>query len=496
MFKRVLIANRGEIAVRVVRACRDMGITTVALYDASDRSSLHVRLADECVALKSGHSYMDAQAIIEIALEAGVDAIHPGYGFLSEQAAFIRACEQAGITFIGPPSDVADLLGDKTRLLETIRSAGFHVPVHSSRSFSRNDFGLLAAEAGDLGYPLVVKSCSGGRGRATRLVRSPEALEKAVGSAHTEAGIVFGNDRLYLERAILPASYIDVQVVADHHGTLLHLGERTGSIQRNNQKLLAESPAPCLTREKRQEVHRLALDIARIVGYKNVGTVEFVMDRNGTFYFTEVKGRVQVEHPVTEMVSQVDIVREQIEIAAGKRITHSQEDIRLQGWAMECRINAEDPWNNYLPSPGHLRRFRLPSGPNVRVDTYAYSGCDVPVRYDPMLAKVTVWGEDREECLQRAIRSLQDFAISGVRTNLPLFQRILEHPDFRGGIYDTQFLYQNTLKPAGESDEQVLRDLAIAAAIAYLARYQSFQPTIPERLLQGWHRANRQPPGS
>jgi acetyl/propionyl-CoA carboxylase alpha subunit len=317
----------------------------------------------------------------------------------------------------------------------------------------------------------------------------------AVRQALAESQMTYGSDRIFLERAILPANFVDVQLIGDGHGTLLHLGVRDGSIQFDNQKLLAESPAPCLSAEQEAQVCQMALTIARLFDYQNAGTVEFLMGADGTFYFAEIKARIQVEHPVTEMVTGVDIVREQIEIAAGKRITTTQEQVKLTGWAMQCRLNARNPWNNYLPSPGHLRRFRLPGGPNVRVDTYAYSGCEVPVRYDPMLAKVAVWGEDRDECVMRMRRALQDFAIGGIQTDLSLFQRILEQPGFIAGRYNTQFLRHEMLSLAEDAPEELLRDLAAAVAIAYLVRYQSFRPVIPDRLRDGWHRSSRQIPG-
>lgn len=494
MFDKVLVANRGEIAVRIVRALRDLGIWSVALYDATDSGSLHVRLADECIELKSQFSYMDGAEIIDIAKRVGATAIHPGYGFLAERADFIRACEQAGITFIGPPSDVVAAVGNKIEALDRAERAGFATATHSTRSFSAGDFDLLAAEADALGYPLIIKACAGGRGRATRVVRSRKGLERAVRQAQTEAHLVYGSEQVFLERAILPCRFIDIQVVGDNHGTLLHLGDRDGSIQRYNQKLFAEAPSPALTPAQRLEAQQMALDIARLFDVRGVATVEFLMDDAGRLYFSEIKPRIQVEHPVTELVTRIDLVREQVELAAGKRIHLRQEDIKLDGWAMQCRINAEDPWNNFLPSPGVLRRFRLPGGPNVRVDTYGYSGCEVPVRYDPMLAVLAVWGEDRAECLTRMRRALQDFAITGVQTNLPFFQRIVEDQDFVRGDYTTQFIWRPWLEPAAEPPLDLLRDLAVAAAISYVMRYQSFKPVQPERLRTGWHSSSRELP--
>ena len=325
MFKKILVANRGEIAVRIVRACRDMGIWTVALYEGPDSGSLHVRLADECVELTSELGYMDVQSILKIAKETGAEAIHPGYGFLAEDPEFIRACEEAGVVFIGPPAEVVEILRNKIAMLGLAEAAGFAVPVHSTLSFSASDRDVALAEAQKLGYPLIIKPCSGGRGRATRVVRGLEMLEKELRIATTEAQLVFGNDSLFLERLILPANFVDVQIVADNFGNVIHFGEREGSIQRNSQKLVSESPAPCLTPAQRTELHKVAIEIARLFDYRNVGTVEFLVDKKGKFYFTEIKARIQVEHPLNEMRSHVDLVRQQIEIAAGQHSSSSRK---------------------------------------------------------------------------------------------------------------------------------------------------------------------------
>lgn len=489
MFKKILVANRGEIAVRIVRSCRDMGIWAIALYDESDRGSLHVRLADECLKLETPKGYLDGEQIVELALAAGAEAIHPGYGFLAEDPEFVRACEETGLVFIGPPSTVVSALRDKISTLERVSAAGFATPPHSNFSFTAAEEDLYTAAADELGYPLIVKSCTGGRGRGTRLIRSPEQLQRAVQEAAVESQMIYGSDKLFLEKAVLPSRYVEVQIMADQHGNLIHLGERCASIQRNHQKLIAETPAPNLTAEQRVELQQTALAIARLVDFRNVGTVEFLMDNEGKFHFAEIKARIQVEHPVTEMVTRVDLVAEQIRIAAGLPLAYRQEDVVPQGWAMQCRINAEDPWDNFLPSPGKLRRFRLPGGPNVRTDTYGYSGCDVPVRYDPILAKVVVWGANRDECVRRMRRALQDFAISGVKTNLPYHQNILEDPDFVRGEYDTEFTRRPLLTQRGLQSD--LRDLAVAGAIAYLTRYGSVQPVVPRRLQQAWHLNNR-----
>jgi acetyl-CoA carboxylase biotin carboxylase subunit len=492
MFRTLLVANRGEIAVRIIRTCRDMGIRTVALYDDTDLSSLHVRLADTCVRLSSGAIYHDALALVQIARDCGADAIHPGYGFLAEHDEFARACEEAGIAFIGPSSAALARVRDKIATLETVRAAGFAVPRHSLQAYRASEGDALHAAAARLGYPLVLKSYSGGRSHGTRLVREPTHLESIAQHAHSAALTAFGDDRLYLEEAFLPARYLEVQIVGDHHGNLVHLGERDGTIQHNHRKVIEESPAPYLTDAQREDLWRQALAIGRLLGCSNICTIEFVLDAQGHFYFTEVKARIQVEHPITEMRTGIDLVRTQIRIAAGEPLDFSQEDVVLRGCAFQARVNAEDPWNHYLPSPGCLRRFRFPGGPGVRVDTYAYGGCDVPVRYDPLLAKVIAWDDTRAGALQRLRRAVADFAISGVQTNLPLVQRILDTPEFTAGTYDSEFNRQSL--PGAETPEDHLRDLAVAAALAYLRRRSDTVGALPNRAGSGWHRDSRRLP--
>lgn len=491
MFKKILIANRGEIAVRIIRACRDLGIATVALFEPSDQGSLHVRFADEVIRLDSSLGYMDHQVVLQAAQGVGADAIHPGYGFLAEDPNFVQACEAAGIAFIGPTSAVVRALRDNLGARARVAAAGFPVPFYLPEAFCQDEMEGVQALAEDVGFPLVVKACRGGRGRGTRLVSDPSKLERAVRQAQAEAKAVFGDDHVYLERAIIPARHVEVQVMGDQFGRLIHLGERDGSIMRHSQKIVAEAPSPNLTPAQRSRLCEMGLEIARLFDYRNVGTVEFIMDLEGNFYFSEIKARIQVEHPVTEKVTQVDLVREQIRIAAGEPLAFTQEDIRFRGWAMGCRINAEDPWNNFMPSPGRLERFRLPGGPNVRVDTYAYSGCDVPVRYDPILAKLTVWGETRPECINRMRRALEEFAIRGVHTTLPFHQRILSDPDFLAGSYTVDFLDRSLLE--GTSDIE-LRDMAVAAAVAFVSRNQAARSVTPERFQSGWHRSSRRLP--
>jgi acetyl/propionyl-CoA carboxylase alpha subunit len=470
-----------------------MGIQSVALYDPSDIGSLHVRLAGEAVRLNTDLGYLDQQAIIQQALEAGAEAIHPGYGFLAERPEFVSACEAAGLAFIGPPPQVIAATRDKIAALERVRAAGFQTSKHSTMAFDAGDLDQLRAAAGAIGYPLVIKSCSGGRGRGTRVVRTPEHLEEAARQARAGAESVFGDTHIYLEQAILPSHYVEVQLLGDLHGNLIHLGERDSSVQRNNQKIVTEAPAPYLAHEQREQLWRAAVEIARLFDCRSACSVEFVIDRHGQWYFTEIKARMQVEHPVSEMVSRVDIVREQIRIAAGEPLSIRQADVGHNGSAMQCRINAEDPWNRFLPSPGRIDGFRLPGGPGVRVDTYAYSGCEIPLRYDPIFAKLVTWGADRDECLNRMRRALQECAITGIQTNIPLLHSVLNDPDFIRGVYTTEFS-RRPLMAAG-APERELRDLAAAAAIAYLRRAAGAQASLPERLSSGWHQDSRRLPG-
>jgi acetyl/propionyl-CoA carboxylase alpha subunit len=492
MFTKVLIANRGEIAVRILRTCREMGITTVAIFTDEDFGSLHVRMADESVRLSGDEGYLDQEQIIEIARQRGAEAIHPGYGFLAQSAPFIEACEAAGLVFVGPPAGVVATLNDKINAQERAREAGFKTPLHSPRPYGEGEFDAIKTEADRLGYPLIIKSYGGGRGAGTRLVRNPEKLESTVQQSQKLAQAVFGSPDIYLEQAILPSHYVEVQLLADHHGNIVHLGERDGSIQRNNQKIVEESPAPYLSDSQREQLWQQAIAIARLFEVQNACSVEFLVGLDGEFYFTDVKTRIQVEHPVSEMVSHIDIVREQLRIAAGEPLGYSQDEIRLDGWAIQCRINAEDPWNRFLPSPGTIRVFRAPGGPHVRIDTYAHSGCDIPARYDPIFAKMTVWGADRGECIMRSRRALEEFFVSGIQTNLPLHQLIMSAADFLRGDYTTEFSRRPLLKTIASDLDR--RNLAVAAAIAYTTRYQRTQVSQPERVRSGWHRDSRRLP--
>jgi len=491
MFKKILIANRGEIAVRIIRTCREMGLRTVALYDAGDRESLHVRLADECVQLPDHHAFMDVERVLAIAREQGADAIHPGYGFLAENATFIHACDAAGIAFIGPPAEVIEAVNTKIGALDKARAAGFPTVTYSRRSFSEDEFDALAADAAAIGYPLVVKSCRGGRGRGERLVNDPERLPEVVRRARAEARAIYGRNELYIEKAILPAHQVGVQIVADRHGDLVHLGDREGSIIHSNQKIVEEAPALCLSPERREALLETAVRLARLFNYQNVGTIEFLVDAAGDFYFTEIKARIQIDHTLAEMTTRIDLVREQIRLAAGERLGYGQADVDIRGCAIMCRLQAEDPSRRYLPSPGHLRRVRLPGGPEVRVDTYLYCDSEVPPFYDPLIAKVTVWATDRPAAIDRLRRALEDFAIVGAPTNLPLLMTILRVPDFVSGSYATDFLRESPIAKPATDIELLRRDLAVAAAILHARRHEAFVPEVPEQWATGWHRTSR-----
>ncbi|MCP4168701.1 MAG: ATP-grasp domain-containing protein [Chloroflexi bacterium] len=492
MFKKILIANRGEIAVRIIRTCRDLGIWTVAIYHPDDLLSLHVRLADEAMQLSQRPDVPDATEIFEIADATGVEAIHPGYGFGAERYFFVRPCEQAGLIFIGPSSEIIKDLSRKVTMLETAKKAGIATPEFSPLLQGAKDLDLIRMEAEVLGYPLVIKSARGGRGHGTQLVRKADMLESAVRRAEQEAFAVYGNRQLYLEKAIHPARHVDVQILADEHGNIIHLGERCSTLQQHSQKIISETPAPCMSPAQRQQVQTLAIKIAHLFNYQNAGAVEFLIDDEGGIFFSDFKARIQVEHPITEMVSGIDIVEEQIRIAGGEPLRLKQEDVSLQGSSMLCRINAEDPWNHFLPSPGTVRRFRLPAGMHVRVDTYCYSGCEVPVYYDPLIAKTVTWGETREACILRMQRALQDLIIQGIPNNLPLHQGILDDPQFVAGDYSTNLIAPSRfIEPASDED---LRDLAIAAAVAYMRRNKTSSPVLPERLSSGWHRSSRRLP--
>lgn len=492
MFQKILIANRGEIALRIERTCREMGIPSVALYEASDQGSLHVRMADECVRLDAPGGFMNGAAILEIARAKGADAIHPGYGFLAEDAGFIRACEDAGITFIGPPSIVVEMTANKIEALKRARAAGIPTPEYLQTCFDNEESAPLHEEAEKLGYPLMVKSCRGGRGRGAHLVSHAEELEAVVRRVQQESQAVYGDRRIYLEKEISPAQQFAVQIVSDLQGNMIHLGEREGALMLGNQKVIQESPACALDQTKREQLWQMALTVAQLFGYRNVGSVEFLMDEAGNLYFTEIKARIQTEHAATEMLTRIDLVREQIRLAAGAPLALKQSDVKLDGWAMQARISAQDPQNHMMPSPGRLTRVRLPGGPEVRAGTYVYSGCEVPPQYDPLIANLVVWGSDRENCRLRFERALGEFQLVGTATTLSLLQQFARDADFvRGEYYARSLRAHVTPEPVAP---RVLRDLAAAVAVYDYRANQAFQPTTPDRINSGWHRTSRKLP--
>ncbi|HEY3128766.1 MAG TPA: acetyl-CoA carboxylase biotin carboxylase subunit [Acidobacteriota bacterium] len=440
MFKKILISNRGEIALRIISACKEMGIGTVAVYSEADRDSLHVRLADEAVCIgpaRNYESYLNVPSVISAAEITNVEAIHPGYGFLAESAYFAEVCEACHIIFIGPSPRVIDMMGEKARALELMRLAG--IPTLPGTGVLGGDFGSTARSAAEIGYPVIIKASAGGGGRGMRIARDESDLRKALDTAQTEAANAFGSSRVYLEKYLEKPRHIEFQVLADQHGNTIHLGERECSIQRHHQKLVEESPSVIITPELRNQIGSRVVRAIQEIGYTNAGTVEFLFDEEGNFYFIEMNTRVQVEHPVTEMVTGVDIVKEQIRIAAGESLQYQQENVRWQGHSLEFRINAEDPVS-FAPSPGRLTAFHPPGGPGIRVDTAAYTGDVISPHYDSLLAKLIVHGKNRPECLLRMKRALEMFVIEGIKTSIPLHQEILAHPDFVRGKLSTAFM--------------------------------------------------------
>jgi len=440
MFRKILIANRGEIALRVICACKELGIKTVAVYSEPDRNSLHVRFADEAVCIgpaRSSESYLNIPHVISAAEITDVDAIHPGYGFLSENANFAEVCEASHITFIGPSPEILRLMGEKERARGEMAAAGLPIVPGSNGLVSDPD--VAASEARRIGFPLIIKASAGGGGRGMREVRNLEELLPAWETARNEAQQAFGVPDVYLEKFIERPRHIEFQVLGDLHGNVLHLGERECSIQRRHQKLVEESPSPALTAAKRDKLAQKVIAALRHIGYSNAGTVEFLMDEDGSFYFIEMNARIQVEHPVTEMVTNVDLIKSQIRIAAGEKLADAVGAVEFRGHSIECRVNAEDP-ETFVPSPGRITTFQLPGGTGVRVDTAAHADAVIPPYYDSLIAKLIVRGRDRSESIARMRRALEMFVIEGVKTSLPLHQRIFAEPDFAAGRLDTHFL--------------------------------------------------------
>ncbi|MEA4903088.1 acetyl-CoA carboxylase biotin carboxylase subunit [Desulfitobacterium sp.] len=446
MFKKILIANRGEIALRIIRACQELNIETVAVFSEADRDALHVKAADQAICIgpnSSTKSYLNIPNILSAAELTGVDAIHPGYGFLSENARFAEICESSGITFIGPDPKAIETMGDKAAARKTMIEAG--VPVVPGSKEVITDVKVAAKIADEIGYPVLIKASAGGGGKGMRVAQNEKELVKSIQAAQTEAQAAFGNAEVYLEKYVEEPRHIEFQIVADKFGNVVHLGERDCSLQRRHQKLLEESPSSALTSELRQAMGEAAVKAAKSANYSSVGTIEFLLDKHNQFYFIEMNTRIQVEHPVTELVTGVDLLKEQIKIAAGEPLTLKQEDIQVRGWAIECRINAENTEKNFMPSPGTIEYYHVPGGPGVRVDSAVYQGYTIPPYYDSMVGKLIVWGNDREEAIERMKRALEEFVIEGIHTTIPFHLKVLDNAFFRRGEVYTNFIQRRIL---------------------------------------------------
>ena len=441
MFNKILIANRGEIALRIIRACRELGIRTVAVFSQADMDSLHVRFADEDICIgppPSNESYLNIARIISAAEITDSDAIHPGYGFLAENSHFAEVCRQCKIKFIGPSPEAIRKMGDKAEAKRTMKEAGVPVVVGSDGVVKTAEEAQVIAR--EIGYPVIIKAAAGGGGRGMRIAHTDASLTNGFMTARSEAESAFGNPDVYVEKYEENPRHIEIQILGDEHGNVIHLGERDCSIQRRHQKLLEESPSPAISEKLRKEIGDAATAAARAIGYAGAGTVEFLLSTSGKFYFMEMNTRIQVEHPVTEFVTGIDIVRETILIAAGNKLSYKQEDVRFNGHAIEVRINAEDPERNFMPSPGTITTYHAPGGPGIRVDSHVYEEYVIPPYYDSMIAKLIAWDTDRPTCIRRLDRALDEFIIEGVKTTIPLHKRILQNPDFLKGKYDTKFL--------------------------------------------------------
>ena len=466
--RRILIANRGEIALRVVRACRDLGIAPVMVYSDADRDSLPVRLADAAVPIgpaPAAASYLNVQAILEAALRTGADAIHPGYGFLAENADFAEAVEAAGLTFIGPPAAAMRAVGDKVEARRLMAARG--VPIIPGLTDRAADSGAIEAFAATAGYPILLKAAAGGGGKGMRVVRSAAELTSMLRAARSEAKASFGDDGVYAEKLLEGVRHVEIQIVADAHGDVVWLGERECSLQRRHQKLIEEAPSLAVTPALRAKMGALAAEVARASGYRNAGTVEFLVDAAGNPWFMEVNARLQVEHPVTEMVTGFDLVRAQIAVASGDRLPFRQAEVAPRGWAIECRILAEDPAHGFRPHPGRITAVRLPAGPGVRVDTALQAGDEVSLHYDALVAKLIAWGEDRDQAIRRMLRALREFRIAGIRTTIPFHIEVLEGEEFRGGRFDIAWVDRALpgLSPRLEAPLEGFETAAIAAAV-------------------------------
>ena len=491
MFRKVLVANRGEIAARVVRALREMGIASVAAYSDADRGSLAVRLADEAAYLgpsPSSESYLRIDRVIDAAKRHGAEAIHPGYGFLSENAEFAEACAAAGIVFIGPPAAAIRKLGSKTAARQLAIAAGAPVVPGTERALSGWEEARAAATS--LGYPVLLKASAGGGGKGMRQVDRESELQSALRDAASEAGRAFGNSEVYVEKLVVEPRHIEIQILGDHHGNLIHLGERECSIQRRHQKVIEECPSPFMTSYPylREQMGQAAVNVARAAGYTNAGTVEFLVDRDTNFYFLEVNTRLQVEHPVTELVTALDLVEWQLKIAAGERLTIRQEDVTWRGSAIECRIYAEDPDHDFMPAPGRILHLNEPAGPGIRLDSGIFKGWNVPLEYDPLLAKLVAWGPTREAAIRRLDRALAEYVLTGVRNNIEFFREVLADAEFREGRLSTSFL-EGFFKRRKKTEVDPEAEAAAAVVLALPSKSSS---SSSPREISRWLNAGRE----
>ncbi len=469
MLDKVLIANRGEIAVRIIRACREMGIPTVTVFSEIDRRALHVRFADEAYPIgpaPSAQSYLDMEKIIEVAKKSGAEAIHPGYGFLAENATFVRLVESEGLIFIGPPSSAVELLGDKVAARKTMKKAGVSIVPGTEVEIASEDQAISIAES--VGFPILIKAVGGGGGKGMRIVKEKSGMKEALRRAKSEAKSAFADPRIYMEKYLEKPRHVEIQILADRYGNVIHLGERECSIQRRHQKVIEESPSPVVDEKMRKAMGEQAVTAAKAAGYVNAGTMEFLVDQDRNFYFLESNTRLQVEHPVSEMVTGIDIAKEQIKIASGMKLGYRQEDVKWKGSAIECRIYAEDPNNDFLPSVGAIHSYAEPSGPGVRVDSGLSEGLEISLYYDPLIAKLLTWGNDRNEAIQRMKRALSEYRISGIATTIPFHLMVMNNQRFKQGKIHTHFIEEEMEKGqlvVGADSDDIFEAVAVFSAL-------------------------------